>query len=216
VKKELLEKMLDPFFPPAAALIRAVQPICDAVSLSTLPQHAHEVLIGWASYHLLYTVFSPLFSAWLFPKVYARLPARTKVNWDVRVVSTIQALFIVAAALYVIWADHERAEMDWRGRVWGYTGAGGMVQGFAAGYFLWDLGVSLSYVGVLGWGSLAHAISALLVTSLGFVSVLSFAQMLRPARAFVEGNLADLWVQASVRKLLRAELRLVRAFDPFP
>jgi hypothetical protein len=61
--------------------------------------------------------------------------------------------------------------MDWKGRVWGYTGAGGMVQGFAAGYFLWDLGVSARHVKVLGLGSLVHAISALLVTSLGFVSL---------------------------------------------
>jgi hypothetical protein len=45
-----------------------------------------------------------------------------------------------------------------------------MVQGFAAGYFLWDLGVSVRHVDVLGLGSLAHAISALLVTGLGFVS----------------------------------------------
>jgi hypothetical protein len=60
--------------------------------------------------------------------------------------------------------------MDWVGRIWGYTGAGGAVQGFAAGYFLWDLIASIVHYNVLGWGSLAHAISALLVTSLGFVS----------------------------------------------
>jgi hypothetical protein len=59
--------------------------------------------------------------------------------------------------------------MDWRGRVWGYTGAGGMIQGFAAGYFLWDLCVSTLHVGIFGWGMLAHAIAALVVFSLGFV-----------------------------------------------
>ncbi|CZT07730.1 uncharacterized protein RCO7_11221 [Rhynchosporium graminicola] len=47
--------------------------------------------------------------------------------------------------------------MDWAGRIWGYTGAGGAVQGFAAGYFLWDLIASIIHLNVLGWGSLAHA-----------------------------------------------------------
>lgn len=60
--------------------------------------------------------------------------------------------------------------MGMEGRVWGYTGAGGMVQGFAAGYFLWDLVVCVGNVGVFGWGLLAHAVAALVVFSLGFVS----------------------------------------------
>ena len=57
-----------------------------------------------------------------------------------------------------------------RERVWGYTGATGMVQGFSAGYFLWDLVISAKNLDVHGPGSLMHAASALAVTSLGFVS----------------------------------------------
>lgn len=60
--------------------------------------------------------------------------------------------------------------MGWEERVWGYTGASGMIQGFAAGYFLWDLGICVANVGVFGWGLLAHAVAALVVFSLGFVS----------------------------------------------
>lgn len=63
--------------------------------------------------------------------------------------------------------------MGWEERVWGYTGAGGMIQGFAAGYFLWDLGICITNIGVFGWGLLAHAIAALVVFSFGFVSDLS-------------------------------------------
>ena len=48
-----------------------------------------------------------------------------------------------------------------------------MIQGFAAGYFLWDLVVSWKYLDLFGWGLLAHAISALVVFSLGFVSLKS-------------------------------------------
>lgn len=60
--------------------------------------------------------------------------------------------------------------MDWAGRIWGYTGAMGLVQALAGGYFVWDLIASIVHFNELGPGSLAHAVSALLVTSLGFVS----------------------------------------------
>ena len=60
--------------------------------------------------------------------------------------------------------------MEWDQRVWGYTGASGMIQGFAAGYFLWDLITCVGNVAVFGWGLLAHAVAALVVFSLGFVS----------------------------------------------
>ena len=59
-------------------------------------------------------------------------------------------------------------------RVWGYTGATGMVQGFSAGYFLWDLGVCMADVGVHGWGALTHAAAALTVSLLGFVCPFHF------------------------------------------
>lgn len=62
--------------------------------------------------------------------------------------------------------------MGWEERVWGYTGANGMIQGLAAGYFLWDLFTCAGNVGVFGWGLLAHAVAALVVFSLGFVSIL--------------------------------------------
>lgn len=45
------------------------------------------------------------------------------------------------------------------------------VQGFAAGYFLWDLQISLQYMSIAGVSSLVHAIGALAVTCIGFVSL---------------------------------------------
>ncbi len=70
--------------------------------------------------------------------------------------------------------------MDAVGRVFGYTGAMGAVQGFAAGYFVWDLWVSIIHLDVLGVGSLAHAASALLITMFGFVSAPLFILILFP------------------------------------
>ena len=55
-------------------------------------------------------------------------------------------------------------------RVFGYTGIGGAVQAFALGYFAWDLAMSAAYFDVFGIGFLAHAASAVIVFSLGFVS----------------------------------------------
>jgi hypothetical protein len=85
-----------------------------------------------------------------------------------------QALFVNGVALWVMATDPQRAAQnaDWRERLWGYNGAAGMVQGFAAGYFLWDCVVSVLHVDVMGVSSLVHAVCALGVTCIGFVSFL--------------------------------------------
>jgi hypothetical protein len=99
---------------------------------------------------------------------------RQRLNWDAHIVSMYQALFINTAALWVIFADPARsvqnAPWNWMERLWGYNGAAGMCQAFAAGYFLWDVVVSLSHLDVMGASSLVHAVSALGITSIGFVS----------------------------------------------
>ncbi|PVH88756.1 hypothetical protein DL98DRAFT_402848, partial [Cadophora sp. DSE1049] len=88
----------------------------------------------------------------------------------VYVTSMVQSAIITPLALYVIWADDNRMRMDWIGRIRGYTGGVGLVQGLSAGHFLWDLITSVIHFRVLGPGSLAYLVSALLVTSMGFVS----------------------------------------------
>lgn len=160
--------MLDPIPPPPLFLAKLVTPIADALALPTLPLHAHEIILAFTVYHLINTRVSPRLSSYLFPHIYPALPAKTKINWDVHVVSLFQSCTINILALWVMYHDHERSEMGWRGRIWGYTGAGGMIQGFAAGYFVWDLMVTVMNVQAFGWGMLAHAISALIVFSLGF------------------------------------------------
>lgn len=165
--------MLDPF--PLSAptfLQKAAQPLSSYFSLTTLPLHAHEILLAALFYHITGTYVSPYISSRLFPRAYPSFNRRTKINWDVHVVSLVQSLVINALALWVIWHDEERSNMNWRGRVWGYTGAGALVQALACGYFLWDLIISAIHVDIFGAGLLAHAVSALAVFSLGFVSVL--------------------------------------------
>ncbi|MCJ1234322.1 hypothetical protein MMC14_002281 [Varicellaria rhodocarpa] len=166
--------MLDPFFSPPPFLTALSTPIAQFLNLATLPLHIHEVILAATFYNLVFQFGAPYVSARLFPTFYPRFNARTKTNWDVRVVSLVQSSFINILTLWAMWRDEERRGMDWEERIWGYTGAGGMIQGFAAGYFLWDFYVCSVHVKVFGWGMLAHAISALVVFSFGFRPFLNF------------------------------------------
>lgn len=68
--------------------------------------------------------------------------------------------------------DEERKDMNWAGRIWGYDGMSGMLQGLAGGYFIWDLIITIRYMHIFGVGMLLHAISAVTVFSLGFVGAI--------------------------------------------
>ena len=163
--------MHDPFpIPPIPWLSQAVQPVTDYIGFTTLPLHIHEVLGSFLGYTFINIVVAPLVSQWLFPVGYRKLSPERKINWDVHVVSLCQSTLINVLALWVMFTDEERKGMDWQQRVWGYTGAAGMIQGLATGYFLWDLMITVQNVKLFGLGMLAHAFSALLVFSFGFVS----------------------------------------------
>jgi hypothetical protein len=162
--------MKDPFpIPPLPALSKAVQPWADYLSLPTLPLHIHEIIIIATFYQFVASVVSPVASKRLFPTQYAALSRSKRLNWDVHVVSLVQSTMINALALWVMFVDDERWNMDRQERVWGYDGAAAMIQALAAGYFLWDLIMTAANVHIFGLGMLAHAVSALLVYSFGFV-----------------------------------------------
>ena len=160
--------MIDPI--PPRAINALSQPIADRLSLQTLPLHIHEILLAAGFYHVVFTYISPALSRLLFPATYPRLLLRTKINWDIHVASMFNSVFICSIALYVLLNDEERKNMNAGERIWGYTGAMGMTQAFAAGYFAWDTWASALYLEVTGPGALAHAVSALIITSMGFVS----------------------------------------------
>lgn len=164
--------MLDPVPPPPPWLSKLTAPYASALTLPTLPFHIHEVLFSYILYQSLQFA-SPHLSNYFFPNVYTRLNRRTRINWDVHVVSLVQSCLINGLALWVMWTDEERQGMKNSvvERVYGYTGASGLIQAFAAGYFIWDLIVSTRHIGIFGLGIWAHAVSALCVFSFGFVSV---------------------------------------------
>ena len=83
-----------------------------------------------------------------------------------------------------------------------------MVQGFAAGYFAWDLLASIQDVGVHGWGALFHAMSALTVSMMGFVGRSFFFAWCGSVR---EWTLTK--NPATFCQLLRPEFRSLRALN---
>lgn len=166
--------MLDPFpFRAPPFLVELVQPLATRLSLHTLPYHVHEILFACLLYTFVGSYVSPRLSFRFFPNTYPRLNERTRLNWDVHVVSLVQSVLITGLSAWVLWfgGDEQASRMDWVERIWGYTGTLGMVQALAAGYFLWDLVVSLWRVDVFGWGFVIHAFSALFVFGFGFVSL---------------------------------------------
>ncbi|PHH84418.1 hypothetical protein CDD83_1971 [Cordyceps sp. RAO-2017] len=161
--------MRDPFFiAPIPFLVDWVQPWCERLHLPSLPLHIHEVLAAALLYSVIFYPCSPIISNLLAPHHYPRLSRKKKLNWDAHVVSLVQSTLINCLALWVMAVDEDRRYMGWQERVWGYTGASGMIQALAAGYFVWDLIVTSCNLDVFGFGTLAHAIAALLVYTLGF------------------------------------------------
>ncbi|KAM0437393.1 hypothetical protein ACHAPT_001755 [Fusarium lateritium] len=161
--------MKDPFFlPPVPWLAEQAQPWADFFDLPSLPLHIHEVLAAALLYSVVFWPISPWLSNLLAPEHYSKLPRKRRLNWDAHVVSMVQSTLINGLAIWVMFTDNEIKNMTWEERIWGYTGAAGFIQALAAGYFLWDLIVTSLNLDVFGLGTLAHAVAALLVYSLGF------------------------------------------------
>ncbi|KAL4933666.1 TLC domain-containing protein [Aspergillus undulatus] len=166
--------MLDPVPPSPEWLQELVRPWALRFNLPALTDHSHEVVAAFIGYLLIHYVVSPWLSPKLFPRHYPSLNKRTKLNWDVHVVSLVQSTFINAVALWVLFADEERKSMSSGERVLGYTGSCALISSLAVGYFIYDLIVSTIYVKMFGIGMLFHAISALWVFSFGFRPFVNF------------------------------------------
>ena len=128
----------------------------------------HELAFAFCLYTFVERVLSPILSRRLFPKFYNNLNDRTKLSWDVHSVSMVQSCIVNTLALWVLFCDEERKGMNALERIYGYTGASGLVQGMAGGYFLWDLITCTRHFNVFGPGLWAHGLCAFSVFSLGY------------------------------------------------
>jgi len=160
--------MLNPLLPPPRWMKDLVTPLATSFDLHSLPDHFHEVILTFALYVWIHFSLSPRLSTILFPQHYPKLPTRTRLNWDIHVVSFVQSTVISAVALWLMFTDKERKDMDLHERIYGYTGASGLAQAMATGYFLYDVIVSTVYVKMFGVGMFFHGLSAICVFTLGF------------------------------------------------
>ncbi|EEH39748.1 DUF887 domain-containing protein [Paracoccidioides lutzii Pb01] len=160
--------MLDPLPPSPQWLQDAFRPMSEKLGLHSMPLHIHEIIFSFVGYQLIQSIVSPYLSTILFPKLYPHFSHRTKLNWDVHVVSLVQSSLINAVALWVMFVDEDRQSLNSSERVWGYLGSCGLIQSMAVGYFIWDLIVSTRYMKIFGIGLWFHAVSALWVFCLGF------------------------------------------------
>ncbi len=159
--------MHDPFFFAASQAL--FKPIFDFFSLQSLSLHIHEILVVFGAYHVIFEYVAPLLSTSLLAERYKILSYESRLRWNMHCVSMVQSVGICVLALWTMAMDQERKYMNLDERIWGYTGAAGLVQALATGYFLFDLVVMVRYLKVFGLGMLAHASSCLLTYTLGFV-----------------------------------------------
>ncbi|PWW74545.1 DUF887-domain-containing protein [Tuber magnatum] len=154
-------------------LTQLVEPYATKIGLHSLPLHIHQVIFAFLLYHFIFFVVSPILSTIILPKTYRNFDKRTRVNWDVHIVSFFQSSFICALAIWAACNDPERDawskdEDAMLKRTFGYSRIQGAVQAYAEGYFIWDLVISAWHLDIFGLGFLAHAASAVIVFSLGF------------------------------------------------
>lgn len=131
--------------------------------LSYYAAHWHEIVIATLAYFGIQAI-SPVFSAALFGKTYTGLNAKTKLNFDIHVVSMVQC---VVSILVIVpcWGHlhfQNRVEDPYLS-VLGYTPYHGFISAITTGYFIWDFVVCLVNMKLFGFGFFLHAVAALVV-----------------------------------------------------
>lgn len=126
-------------------------------------RHWHEIVLSTAIYFGIQAA-SPAVSTRLFGKTYTGLDAKTKLNFDIHVVSMVQCVISIAVIMPG-WCHPFIANRvnDPYLSIFGYTPYSGFVSGITIGYFIWDLVVCLLHHKLFGLGFLLHAFAALFV-----------------------------------------------------
>jgi hypothetical protein len=119
-------------------------------------------MLGAAIFYQSIFLVSPYISK--YSKYYNVLSTRSKINWDIHIVSMIQSLLICWLAFLALGDPALNSD-----RVFGYSEFGADVSALACGYFVWDTYVSVKYVKYFGIGFALHGIASLFVFLFGFV-----------------------------------------------
>ncbi|CCU75269.1 unnamed protein product [Blumeria hordei] len=166
--------MLDPFFPPPAFLQSFITPVSEFFNLRTLPLHIHEITAAFLLHHAIFEYVAPIASSKLLPAKYGKLPSNSKLRWNIHCASMVQSVTISILTIYILAFDKERLNMTSEERIWGYTGAAGLIQALACGYFLFDLVTMVRHLDVFGVPMLIHAASCFATYSIGFRPICNY------------------------------------------
>lgn len=127
--------------------------------------HWHEIVLS-ALFYFLLQAFSPVISKRIFAKSYTGLNNKTKVNFDIHVVSMVQCILSILILVPAWNHPHfQNRKLDPYNSVFGYNAYLGFVSAVTVGYFVWDLFVCIRYINLFGPGFLMHAFAALFVFS---------------------------------------------------
>jgi len=148
------------FANPPPQFVKLVTPLCEQLGFDALPLHLH-VILGAAVFYQVIFLLSPIISSPF--KSYNTLKLRSKINWDIHVVSMVQSILICWLAFLALGDPQLQAD-----RAFGYSAFGADVSALACGYFIWDTYVSIKYANLFGIGFALHGIASLFVFLFGF------------------------------------------------
>lgn len=125
--------------------------------------HWHEAAASAAFYTIMQLLSGPV-SSCLFGKAYTSLPRKTRINFDIHIVSMVQCVISIAI-LIPHWNNpgFVNRVTDPAQSISGYTPYGGMVAAITLGYFVWDVVVCIKYYSLFGLGFLLHGLAAFYV-----------------------------------------------------
>lgn len=156
----ILEGILPVYYEDPLAWLRPFKREDDSVSM----QHWHEIVLLAVFYAVVYKI-SPVVGSFTIGKErYRGLKYKTRINFDVHIVSMVQCIISILA-IVPMWNNPM-----WQNRAWDHDTAvlgaypyGGFVGAISIGYFVWDLYVCLKHLHLFGVGFLFHAFAALFV-----------------------------------------------------
>lgn len=138
-------------------------------ALTSFQAHWHEVL-GLFLFYCAIQAASPWVSKAVVGNAYTGLNAKTKLNFDIHVVSMVQCIILIVVLIPSWGNEHfQNRASDPYGSIFGYNEYLGFVVAITIGYFIWDLIVCLMYIRLFGAGFLLHAFAALYVFGVALI-----------------------------------------------
>ncbi|MBW0499644.1 hypothetical protein O181_039359 [Austropuccinia psidii MF-1] len=126
---------------------------------TSLLGHLPSLPISLLSCFILQAFSRHILSPGLFPSYYNNLSKFTKFNWDTRVVAWVHAFYATFIALWVLVIHPNRFQSIHNDKLFGYHHHAMNLLSVSAGYFLWDVIVSLKMtLNGQGVGFLVHAV----------------------------------------------------------